>query len=154
MSESDKIKVIATNRKANFEYEILKTIEAGLVLTGQEAKSVKIGGMNLTGAFVTFHGVIPLLTNASIAPYKNAGALPDYDPGVSRRLLLRKKQIYDWRAQAEERGLTIVPLKVYIKDRLIKVEIALARGRHKYDKRQALKKKDLKKEIRETRGTP
>lgn len=140
----------AENKKAHFDYEILETLTAGISLTGQEAKSIRDGHLSLKGAFVTFHGPKALLTNAHISPYPKAGPMPNYDPTRSRTLLLHKREINYLRGKSEERGLTIVPLRVYSKDRLIKVEIAVARGKHRYDKKEALKKKDVQREIRRT----
>lgn len=142
---------LATNKRARFDYEILDTLEAGLVLTGQEVKSAKKGHMSLAGAFVTFHRDDAVLTNARISPYPQAGPLPAYDPTQSRRLLLRKKEISYLRGKSLEKGLTIVPLKVYTKNRFIKVEIAIARGRHTYDKREVIKKRELQREMRKAK---
>ena len=139
---------LATNKRATFDYEILDTIEAGLVLTGQEVKSVKQGHMSLAGSFVTFHKKDALLTNARISPYPQAGPLPSYDPTASRRLLLRKKEINYLRGKSLQKGLTIIPLKVYTKNRFIKIEVAVARGRHTYDKREVIKKREVQREIR------
>ncbi len=139
----------ADNKRALFDYDILEKIQAGLMLSGQEVKSVRNGGMSLKGAFVTFHDGLALLTNAHIAAYKAAGLLPAYDPERGRPLLLRKKEIERLRGKSLEQGLTIVPLRVYNKGRFIKVEIAVARGRHKYDKREAIKKRDAVKEMRQ-----
>lgn len=138
---------LAENKKAHFDYEILEKYQAGLVLSGQETKSAKDGQINLKGTYVTFHGGEAYVTNMHIAKYKPAGQLPEYEPTHSRKLLLRKKEIAYLQGKALEKGLTIVPLKVYIKGRLVKIEIAVARGKHKYDKREAIKKKDLKREI-------
>ena len=91
-----------------------------------------------------------MLTNALISPYKQAGEMPNYDPSRSRQLLLHKREINYLRGKTEERGLTIVPLKVYSNNRLIKVEIAVARGKHLYDKKETLKKRDIQREIRRT----
>ncbi len=138
---------LVENKKALFDYEILEKYQAGLVLSGQETKSAKDGQINLKGTYVTFHGGEAYVTNMHIARYKPAGQLPEYDPTHSRKLLLRKKEIAYLQGKSLEKGLTIVPLKVYIKGRLVKIEIAVARGKHKYDKREAIKKKDLKREI-------
>ncbi|MEK7624865.1 MAG: SsrA-binding protein SmpB [Patescibacteria group bacterium] len=141
---------LAENKKAHFDYEILEKLTAGISLTGQEVKSIRDGHMSLKGAFVTFHGRKALLTNANISPYPAAGPLPGYDPTHSRTLLLHKREINYLRGKSEEKGLTIVPLKVYSKDRLIKVEIAVARGKHLYNKKEDLKKRDIQREIRRT----
>ncbi len=138
---------IAENKKAAFEYEILEKLEAGLVLSGQEVKSAKLGQVNLKGSYITFHGPTALVLNMHINKYKAAGPLPDYDPTRSRPVLLHKKQIAYLRAKSMEKGLTIVPLRVYTKGRLLKIEVAVARGKKLYDKRETLKKRDSKREM-------
>ncbi|MBI5221407.1 MAG: SsrA-binding protein SmpB [Candidatus Magasanikbacteria bacterium] len=139
---------LANNRKALFDYEILEKFQAGLVLTGQETKSIKAGHMSLKGAYVTFHKGDAYLTNANITKYKQAGNLPDYEPTASRRLLLRKREIRYLQGKLAEKGLTIVPLSVYTKNRFIKVEIAVGRGKKQYDKRETIKKRDTEREIK------
>src|SRR3989338_3454387 len=138
---------LAENKKALFDYEILEKLEAGLKLSGQETKSAKMGQINLKGAYVTFHNGKAYVLNMHINKYKPAGPLPDYDPTHTRPLLLRKKEIAYLQGKAMEKGLTNVPLRVYTKDRLIKVEIGIGRGRKTYDKRDVIKKRDI---IRET----
>lgn len=138
---------LAQNKKAEFEYEILEKYEAGLVLSGQEVKSAKLGQINLKGSYITFHGTNASVLNMHINKYKAAGPLPNYDPTQSRRVLLHKKQIAYLRAKSTEKGLTIVPLRVYTKGRLLKIEVAVARGKKLYDKREVLKKRELKREI-------
>lgn len=138
---------LARNQKAIFDYDLLEKYEAGLVLSGQEVKSVKDGHLSLKGAFVTFHNNEAFLTGAHISKYKHAGPLLAYDPDQSRKLLLKKRQIEYLRGKSQEQGLTIVPIRVYTKNRLIKVEITVARGRHKYDKREVLKKRDTDREM-------
>lgn len=140
--------VLAENKKALFDYEILDKLEAGLELSGQEVKSAKSGAINIKGAFVTFHDLQAWLTNAHITKYKMAGALPDYDPDRSRRLLLHKKQIRYLTGKSQEKGLTIVPIKVYTKDRLIKIELGVGRGRKSFDKREVLKKRAVDLDIK------
>ena len=139
---------LATNKKALFDYDILEKFEAGLVLTGPEVKSVKEGQINLKGAYVTFHKNEGYLLNAYIAPYKPAGPRPDYDPYMSRKVLLRGKELRYLQGKSGEKALTIVPIRVYTKNRLVKVEIAVGRGRKSYDKRDVIKKRDLDKELR------
>jgi len=141
---------LAQNKKALFDYKILEKFEAGLVLKGHEVKSVKNGPINLKGAYVTFHNDTAQLTNASISAYQPAGPMPHYDPTRSRPLLLRKKQIKYLQGKAHEQGLTIVPLSVYTKNHLIKIEVAVAQGKQKYDKREAIKKRDMDREIKRT----
>ena len=143
------MRVYATNRKAKFDYEILETFEAGLMLQGQEVKSVRGGHITLTGSFVTFRGDIPQLTNSRVSPYPQAnGTLPaDYDPERSRPILLNRQEINYLRGKLQTEGLTIIPLSIYTKGRHIKVEIALARGKKKYDKREAIKRREIEREI-------
>ena len=139
--------ILAENKKALFDYEVLENYEAGLVLTGQETKSAKNGQINLKGAYVTFHNDQAYVINMHISKYNAAGPLPDYEPTRTRRLLLRKKQIRYLQGKSLEKGLTIVPLKVYTKDRLIKIEIALGRGKKAFDKRESIKKREVAREI-------
>ncbi len=141
---------LADNRKARFDYEILETFEAGLVLSGQEVKSAKGGHLNLRGSYVTLHNNEAYLINAHISAYPFAGELPGYDPTRSRKLLLRQRELKYLIGKTQEKGLTIVPTKVYTKNRLIKLEFALARGRKQYDKREAIKKRDVQRELRRT----
>lgn len=139
---------LSQNKKARFDYDILETLEAGLVLSGAETKAVKNGQVNLKGSFVTFHRGNALLTNAHISPYAFAKQI-DYEPTKSRRLLLHKKQIHYLQGKSLEAGLTIVPLSVYTDKRRVKVEIAVAKGRKQYDKREAIKKRDEQREMRQ-----
>lgn len=139
---------LAINKKARFEYEILDTLEAGLVLSGQETKSVRTGGAKLTGSYVTFHKDEPQLTNAHISKYRYAGTVQDYDPTQTRKLLLRSKEISYLRGKSQEKGLTIVPLSLYTKGRRIKVELGIARGKKLHDKRETLKRRDIDREAR------
>jgi len=144
------MKIFANNKKALFDYEIVENIEAGLELTGYEVKSVKNGNINLKGAFVNFYKNEAWLTGAHIQKYKMAGLMPDYDPERRRKLLLHKKQIQYLQGKSLEKGLTIVPLKVYTNDRLIKVDIGIGRGRKLYNKKEYLKKRDVDREIDRT----
>jgi SsrA-binding protein len=139
--------IYAKNKKAKFDYDILDTLEAGLVLTGQEVKAIRNGQAKLTGAFVTFHKNKPVLTNAHISKYKHAGILSDYDPEQSRALLLKKKEIDYLRGKSQEKGLTIVPLSLYTRGSHIKVEIGIGKGKKRYDKRRTIKERESKREI-------
>ena len=136
------------NRKARFNYEILEKYEAGIELLGTEVKSVRGGQMSLEGAFVIIRGGEAFLINANIPPYqaKNVGA--DYDPLRNRKLLLTKKEIAELAGNDKNKSLTIVPISVYNKGRKIKVEIALVKGKKKFDKRETLKKRDADREMR------
>ena len=141
------------NRKARFDYEILETYEAGLVLSGPEVKSIKNGRMNLAGSYVTFHDGELYLTGSTVAPYQPKNQPTDYDPSRSKKLLLRKKEIMSLAGKIKQKGLTLVPLKVYNKGRRIKLEIAVARGKKQYDKRSVISKRDAARKIeRELKG--
>ena len=137
----------AINKKAKFDYEILDTLEAGLVLTGPEVKSIRSKQIKLTGSFVTFHGDEAYLLNTHITKYKYA-SIKDYEPERSRKLLLNKKQIAYLRAKLQEKGLTIVPLSVYTKGRKIKVEIGIGRGKKQYDKKRVIKERQEKRDMK------
>ncbi len=139
--------VFAENRKVYFDYEIIEKLEAGLVLSGAEVKSIKGGRMNLSGSYVNFHNGEPYLIGASIAPYQPKNQPTDYDPSRSRKLLLNKKEIDYISGKTKQKGLTLVPLKVYNKGRRIKIEIGLARGKKQYDKRNAISKRESDRKI-------
>ena len=140
----------AENRKAYFNYEILEKYEAGIELLGVEVKSVRDGQMSLEGAFVIIRGGEAYLINATIPPYQAKNAPKDYDPLRNRKLLLTKKEISELRGSEKNKSLTIVPISVYNKNRKIKLEIALVKGKKKFDKRETLKKRDTEREIRRT----
>jgi len=139
--------VIATNKRGIFDYELRDKFEAGLVLTGAEVKSVKTGHISLRGSFVTMHDSELYLTNANISPYPFAKNSHPYDPNKSRKLLVRKSEIRSLIGKLQVKGLTLVPLRVYTKKRLIKLEFALARGKKAYDKRKDIAKKESKRKI-------
>lgn len=134
--------VIVINRRATFDYQILEKYEAGIELKGWEVKAIKTGHINLAGSFAAVKDDQIWLTNADIPPYQPANTPPDYDPGRSRRLLLKKSQIKELIGKTKEQGLTLVPLRVYIKNRRIKIELGLASSRKKTDKREAIKKRE------------
>jgi len=141
------------NKQAAFDYEILEKYQAGLVLTGAEVKSVKAGQMNLKGAYITIkHLPKPelYLTNAHISHYKPAGTKLSYDPTAPRKLLVTKQELNSLIGKLEQKGLTIVPLKVYTIRNLVKVEFGLAKGKKKFEKKEDIKKKDLQRDIRRT----
>jgi len=143
---------IATNKRAFFDYQILETYEAGIELKGYEVKSIKNGRINLAGSYAVLKNNQVWLINADVPPYQPKNTPSDYDPKRSRRLLLRKTEIKGLIGQIQEKGLTLVPLKVYTKNRKIKIEIGLAKSRKKVDKRELIKKRESKKEIKETMG--
>jgi len=138
----------AENRKAQFNYEILEKYEAGIELLGVEVKSVRGGQMSLEGAFVIVRGGEAYLINANISPYQVKNTPKDYDSLRNRRILLTKKEIIELAGSEKNKSLTIVPISVYNKGRKIKVEIALVKGKKKFDKRETLKKRDTDREIR------
>jgi len=137
------MKVLATNKRARFDYDIAQTFLAGIMLSGQEVKSIRAGGISLKGSFVQFRGHEAYLTNASINPYKNAVGLESYDPTQSRKLLLQKKQLAELREAIQSRGMAVVPTVVGLDHNLVKVEVGLGRGKKQYDKRQTIKKRDM-----------
>src|SRR5574338_1332764 len=140
------IKPVASSRKAFHDYEIIDKLEAGISLTGTEIKSLRAGGAHIREAHVRPSGGEMWLYGAHIAAYA-AGSYQNHDPVRPRRLLMHKSQIREWAAAMAERGLTIVPLSIYLKDGKAKVEIGLARGRRAYDKRQAIAKRDAEREM-------
>jgi SsrA-binding protein len=144
---------IAKNKKAYFDYEILEAYEAGIVLTGHEVKSAKLGHISLKGAYVTIKNNEAYLTGANISPYQPANMPKDYDPTRSRKLLLNRTEISALIGKSKSDGLTLLPLLVYTKKGKIKVEVGLARGRRKYEKREKIKRRDTERDIgRKLRG--
>ena len=133
----------ASNPKAGFDYEILETIEAGIILEGHEVKSIKTGKASIKGSYVKILDGIPYLIGAIIAPYQPANTPASYDPQRSRKLLLSKKEVSDLIGTSQASGTTLVPLKLYDKKGLIKLLVGIARGKKKYDKREIIKKKDV-----------
>ena len=141
VSVTDEIKVVATNRKAGFEYFLLETFEAGLALKGSEIKSIRAGQMSLVEAYVDIEASEAWLRGAHIAPYEQASRY-NHDPVRARRLLLHKKQIRQMFTSVRQKGMTIVPTRVYIKEGRAKIEIAIARGKKLHDKRNEIAKRD------------
>lgn len=139
------LKVVSTNKKARFEFFILETFEAGLVLKGTEIKSVRNGQISLQEAYVRTNGEEIWLVGAHIAPYENASAY-QHDPKRDRKLLMHKKQIRKIFDEVRIKGMTIVPIRVYLKDGKAKLEIGLAKGKKQYDKRDAIKERDVERE--------
>ena len=141
----DKVKIVATNRKAKFEYFLIETFEAGIALQGSEIKSVRAGQVSLSEAFVHTDGEEAWLRDAHIAPYEPANRF-NHDPVRPRRLLLHKKEIHKLWDSVRQKGMTIIPTRVYLKSGRAKVEIALARGKKSYDKREAIAKRDRERD--------
>lgn len=143
------MKYLAENRKARFDYEILETYEAGIVLIGQEVKSIKASRANLTGSYVLIKPNGAVLINAEIPPFQPKNAPNDYNPSRTRQLLLHKDELKYLLGKTKE-GLTIVPLSIYNKGRRIKLTISLARHKKKQDKRETIKRRETEREIRRT----
>jgi SsrA-binding protein len=140
------IKVVATNRRARHDYELLERFEAGLVLTGTEIKSVRANKVSLQRSFVQPRGDELWLVDAHIAPYEHAG-YEKHDPDRARKLLLHRREINTIIDALTMKGLTMVPTKMYLKGGRAKVEVALARGKKRYDKRADLAKRDAKRQV-------
>ncbi|MBA4398374.1 MAG: SsrA-binding protein SmpB [Chloroflexi bacterium] len=140
------VKVVATNRKARFEFFLLEHYEAGISLFGSEIKSVRAGQISLAEAFVQTDGVEAWLMNAHIAPYEQANRF-NHDPKRPRRLLLHKREIREMWDAVRQKGMTIVPVQVYLKEGRAKVEISLAKGKKLYDKRQDIARRDQAREL-------
>ncbi len=145
------IKVVSTNKKARFEYFILETFEAGLALKGTEIKSVRNGQISLQEAYVRTNGEEIWLVGAHIAPYVHASAF-QHDPKRDRKLLMHKREIRKLFDEVRIKGMTIVPIKVYLKDGKAKLEIGLAKGKKQYDKRDVIRERDIERESSRKRG--
>ena len=140
--------ILAQNRRANFDYTILENYEAGLELFGHEVKSMKTKHVSLKESFVTIHGAELYLTNAHVPPYVHAGIINNYNPTRPRKLLLKKSEIKHLIGKARTLGLTLVPIKLYTKRRLIKLEFGLGKGKKEYDKRDKIKKREDERGMR------
>ncbi len=140
--------VLAQNKKARFDYEILETFEAGLVLFGHEVKAARSGHVSLKGSYISLRDDGLYLISSLIGLYKYAGQVKDYDPNRERKLLVSKKELGFLAGKRQEKGLTLVPVKLYTKHSFLKLEFALARGKTQYDKRESIKKRDLDRQIR------
>lgn len=144
----DRIRILAENRRAPHDYELLERFEAGLVLTGSEVKSVRAGKVQLRDAYAEIRGNEAWLVNLHIAPYTHASVF-NHDPERDRKLLLHRQEIKRLIGKTREKGLTLIPTKIYLKNGWIKCELALARGRKLHDKRQAIKEREREAEARE-----
>jgi len=141
------MKLITKNKKAFYDYEILDIIEAGIVLTGNEVKSLRAGHVNLTGAFATVHDGELFLINCHITPYEKAYRHKEEDAKRSRKLLVHKKELNRLVGEISQKGITVVPLKLYFnKKNLVKVELGLAKHKKAAGKKQALKERDIKRQ--------
>ena len=142
---TEEIKIVSTNRKASFEYFLLETFEAGLSLHGSEIKSIRAGQMSLVESYIDIESGQAWLRGAHIAPYEQASHY-NHEPLRARRLLLHKKQIRQLFNAVRQKGMTIVPTRVYLKDGRAKIEIALARGKKMHDKRNEIAKRDQERD--------
>jgi len=141
------MKVLADNKKAYFNYEILEKFEAGISLVGQEVKSLKTRGVNLAGSYVVIKNNEVLWIGAKIPAYQPKNAPSNYNPERSRKLLLRKKEIKYLIGKTKQKGLTLIPLRIYTKDGKIKLEFGIGKGLKKLDKRELIKKRGVEREI-------
>ena len=147
LESNNKIKIIGSNRKVNFQYEILQRFEAGLVLQGTEVKALRESKVNLQDAYGKFLGSEFWLINAHISEYK-FGNLNNHEPLRNRKLLFNKKELRKIKSQLDERGLTMVPSKIYFKGSLIKIEMCIARGKKLYDKRESIKLRETERKLK------
>ncbi len=138
---------LATNKQARYNYQILETYEAGLVLLGHEVKAIKSGKIGLKGSYVIVKDNQAYLVNAFISPYQPKNTPEDYDSRRTRKLLLNKKEIKTLIGKTKQKGLTLTPLRVYTKRNRIKLEIGLGRGKREYDKRETIKKREINRKI-------
>lgn len=142
------MKTLSENKKAYFNYLILEKFEAGISLIGQEVKSIKGGRINLAGSYVVLRGEEVYLVGASVPPYQPKNAPADYNPERSRKLLLKKTEIKYLIGKVKERGLTLVPLRMYTKRGKIKLEFGMAKGKKKTDKRELIKKRETERDMK------
>ncbi len=141
------MKVVAENRRARFDYEITDTVEAGMVLTGQEVKSCRLGQISLAGSYVSFFGGKPMLKQAKISLYAYAGKSDAYEPGHDRLLLLKKSEMERLQSAEQQKGVTIIPLEVRA-GKFIKIVLGLAKGRKRHDKRQRIKEREVGRRLK------
>ena len=151
MTKKSDIKIISRNRKAYHEYTVLDSYEVGLVLTGSEIKSIRAGQVNLRDSYASVQNGEIWLNNAHIAPYHQANR-ENHEPRRTRKLLLHRREINRLTGRVQEKGLTLVPLKLYLKNNRAKIELGLAQGKKKYDKRASLKEREANRQIAKAIG--
>ena len=151
-AKAEDIRILATNRKALHEYDIIEKHEVGVALRGTEVKAFRENGFQFRDGYVEYRNGELFLSGASVAPYSHGNRM-NHSEERQRKLLMRKKDILKLGGKVTEKGLTLVPLKAYFKGGLVKFEIGLARGRKAHDKRDAIKKRDIEKEVRRELGT-
>ena len=137
----------ADNKRSLYDYDVLEKFQAGLVLNGQEVKSIKIGRGQISGSYIRFQGEELFLVGATVPPYQPANAPENYDPSRDRKLLLHAKELRYLVGKSKERGLTLVPLRLYNKKAQIKLEFALVRGKKQHDKRETIRKRDTERDV-------
>lgn len=142
--------MLAENKRAYHDYEILEKYEAGLQLTGFETKAVRAGRMNIAAAYAVIRNGEVWFLNSSIAPYQPGNAPQNYEPDRTRKLLLKKSEIKELLGKLQQKGLTFLALKVYTKGRRIKIELGLGKGKKQHDKRESIKKREAAREIKRT----
>jgi SsrA-binding protein len=141
------MKIYSENKKAGFDYEILERFEAGIVLFGQEVKSIRTGHINLSGTYVALNGEEIFLVGVRIPPYQPNNAGGGYKEERPRKLLLTKKEINELIGKTKQKGFSLIPLKVYDNNGRIKLEFGLARGKKQYNKKESIKKREVNREI-------
>lgn len=146
-NQEDKIKIISDNRQARFLYEILETFEAGVQLVGTEVKSIRAGKVNLRDGYALLRNGEALLINVHISPYDASSEYFNHDPRRSRKLLLNRKELNKLIGQVEQKGLTLVPLKMYFKGSWVKITLGLGKGKKLHDKREDLKRRQDQREM-------
>jgi SsrA-binding protein len=144
------IKIISDNRQARFLYEILETYDAGIQLVGTEVKSIREGKVNLRDGYALVRGGEVWMINVHVSPYESTGQYFNHDPRRTRKLLLNRKEINKLIGQVEQKGLTLIPLKLFFKNGRVKVTIALGKGKKLYDKRESTKRRDDQREMART----
>lgn len=144
--KSESKHILCHNRKARHSYDILETLEAGIMLGGPEVKSLRNGGGSIKDSYAQIKDTEVYITNFHISPYAQASIF-NYDPERRRKLLLHKREIVRLAGKVKEKGLTLIPLSIYLKGNLIKVELGLAKGRREYGKKEAIKERDVKREM-------
>lgn len=142
------MKAVASNRRARFDYDITETMLAGIMLTGQEVKSCRMGHVDLSGSYVVFQNDAPLIKHLKISPYQFASQLDGYDPGQDRPLLLKKVEAVRLQELSDQRGVSIIPLEVQA-GKYIKLLIGIGRGRKTIDKRRVIKDRDIEKRMKQ-----
>jgi len=141
------IKIIAKNKKAYFDYEIIDKVEAGIELIGCEVKSVRAGDVSLRDGYARVDNGQIMMIGCYMAPYNLGGQFTTIDPSRDRKILMKRKEIDKWAKKVKEKGYTITPLKLYIKGHLVKIELGLAKSKQMHDKRATIKKRELGREL-------